>query len=69
MPSILTSCRSCGREFVPDRRAIVAGTWRPDPVVSRQGGEPVRGLALRLLVRCCRQLSAMEEQRSWRHVS
>ena len=28
MTTIQTWCRRCGREFVADRRAIVAGSWR-----------------------------------------
>jgi hypothetical protein len=26
--SILVTCRRCGTEFAPDRRAIVGGMWR-----------------------------------------
>jgi hypothetical protein len=40
---VLTNCKRCGVEFVPDRRAIVAGSWRlcPDcrriePATTRQ---------------------------------
>jgi len=28
MPTILITCRQCGREFAPDHQAIVAATWR-----------------------------------------
>jgi hypothetical protein len=36
--SILVTCRHCHREFAPDRRAIVAGTWRL--CESCRGGDP-----------------------------
>ena len=32
MPTFMTTCRTCGREFEPDHTAIVAGTWRICPV-------------------------------------
>jgi hypothetical protein len=28
MPTFVTTCRTCGREFSPDHRAIIAATWR-----------------------------------------
>jgi hypothetical protein len=31
MSTFVTRCRTCGREFAPDHRAIVAATWRTCP--------------------------------------
>ena len=37
MTIITTTCRRCGTEFEPDRRAIVTGAWRVCPDC-RDGG-------------------------------
>lgn len=40
MPTIVTTCRRCGREFSPDRGAIAAGAWRLCPACRGEGGDP-----------------------------
>ena len=39
MTIITTTCRRCGQEFEPDRRAIVAGSWRLCPACQPQPPE------------------------------
>ena len=39
MNTITTRCRQCGAEFEPDRRAIVAATWRLCPACRPQPAE------------------------------
>ena len=36
MTTFVTRCRQCGAEFEPDRRAIVAATWRLCPACQPQ---------------------------------
>jgi uncharacterized OB-fold protein len=40
MTTIITTCRACGREYEPDRRAIVAGAWRLCPDCRAAGAPP-----------------------------
>jgi uncharacterized OB-fold protein len=40
MTTIITTCRACGREFAPDRRAILAGAWRLCPACRNAGAPP-----------------------------
>jgi len=47
--SVIVVCRRCGREFAPDRRAILAGRWRlcpacrdPEPPGGAAGRPPER---------------------------
>ena len=61
MTAIITTCKSCGREFTPDHRSIVAATWRtcpacrPQPTEEHrctQCGRPLRTAGRRLCLSC-----------------
>jgi hypothetical protein len=39
MTTILVTCRRCGQEFVPDKRAILRSAWRLCPVCQPQSSE------------------------------
>jgi hypothetical protein len=40
--TVVVPCRACGKEYEPDRRAIVAGSWRLCPACAPKPAEPSR---------------------------
>jgi hypothetical protein len=43
MPTITTTCKTCGKDFEPDHRAIVAANWRLCPACQPQPSRETRG--------------------------